>query len=705
MKTMRDYVKGGLWLAMLLLTGLVQPGRAAIFQVPITATGGVNGGLSNAYAFSGGFTVSDSTNVALNPAISNLVGALAATNNPNTWFVWTSTNGGATNAYFVENRQTATKLFSNDFSGLMQQVAYRMGDGAHIYQAGNPAYAARYVMSNTLVLTNAFVWEGAQNPATVIEAAPSFSGAMVQLGSKAGVGIGGIAKMKNLRFQLDQGATNAYGVDIQDVAEVYLDDSEWTGYKYAGLNFTSTNYIHWSKASRCWFVNKWNSSKAAIFTGTNLVGDADISQNHFIFENCIFGIFGGGQLIVVSNYFPNLTVRDSHLRYSSGTVADPIAIFAGGGYTFHNNEFLNFTGVEPISFRDRAATTNYNISLIGNVLHNDTSARPDYLAYIGTFITNVMEVGNSGYGSEALLLGGDNGTIRNGVNASYITEGTVPTARLGSGTANSTTYLRGDNTWATPSGGSGGTNFPPVISATTNVTVGTGVRQHLMFASPSNQFVNFQGAAINGETITGSFTNSGSTNVSWSFNAGGSASSYWDYRVASNVTRFTVPAGSMVKQTWFYSTNNGARWSVGEVNQVEYEVVAGYKSEIITNGATATIQTTQRYTNYATGAFTINCATDVHANITNAVASNYAITLATPVIGTSGSLGLVSDGSARTLAILSPVAITWLSTNDTATATNILTTASKRSLFAWRVGTGTDGVSTNIHCWVKNQTP
>lgn len=37
-----------------------------------------------------------------------------------------------------------------------------------------------------------------------------------------------------------------------------------------------------------------------------------------------------------------------------------------------------------------------------------------------------------------------------------ITSGTVSTARLGSGTANSTTYLRGDNTWATPAGGGSG---------------------------------------------------------------------------------------------------------------------------------------------------------------------------------------------------------------------------------------------------------
>jgi hypothetical protein len=36
-----------------------------------------------------------------------------------------------------------------------------------------------------------------------------------------------------------------------------------------------------------------------------------------------------------------------------------------------------------------------------------------------------------------------------------ITSGTLATARLGSGTANSSSYLRGDQTWATPSGGSG----------------------------------------------------------------------------------------------------------------------------------------------------------------------------------------------------------------------------------------------------------
>jgi len=68
-----------------------------------------------------------------------------------------------------------------------------------------------------------------------------------------------------------------------------------------------------------------------------------------------------------------------------------------------------------------------------------------------------------------------NGTGSNvtSLNASNIASGTVPTARLGSGTANSTTFLRGDQTYATPPSLTGSNG--QVFTSSGTFTVPTGV--------------------------------------------------------------------------------------------------------------------------------------------------------------------------------------------------------------------------------------
>lgn len=148
-------------------------------------------------------------------------------------------------------------------------------------------------------------------------------------------------------------------------------------------------------------------------------------------------------------------------------------------------------------------------------------------------------------------------------------------------------------------GGGGGTNFPPVITASTNVTVGTGVRQSLVFSSPSNQFLNFQGTGLNGETITGSFTNGGTTNVNWSFNISGSASSFYNPRVGSNVTSFAVPAGAIVINEWVYSTNNGARWRLNAGIGKEAELAVAGSLTLHTNSSASTITISNAPSSYS----------------------------------------------------------------------------------------------------------
>jgi hypothetical protein len=102
-----------------------------------------------------------------------------------------------------------------------------------------------------------------------------------------------------------------------------------------------------------------------------------------------------------------------------------------------------------------------------------------------------------------------------GSNASNLTSGTVPVARLGSsGTRDNTTYLRGDNTWATVVGGGGSSNsFETIAVAGQSSVVADSATDTLTLVAGSNI------------TIT---TNAGSDTITISAAGGGSSSNSFE---------------------------------------------------------------------------------------------------------------------------------------------------------------------------------
>jgi hypothetical protein len=90
--------------------------------------------------------------------------------------------------------------------------------------------------------------------------------------------------------------------------------------------------------------------------------------------------------------------------------------------------------------------------------------------------------------------------------ATEIISGTIATARLGSGTANSTTFLRGDQTWATPSGGGGLTLGKAILSSTqANSTVTPAVLTGATFTLTPGQTGTFTAILI----VTAAATSTG----------------------------------------------------------------------------------------------------------------------------------------------------------------------------------------------------
>lgn len=124
-------------------------------------------------------------------------------------------------------------------------------------------------------------------------------------------------------------------------------------------------------------------------------------------------------------------------------------------------------------------------------------------------------------------------------------------------------------------GGSGGTNFPPVINqlGSTNIAVGVGVRQAKHLTTNASFALVFTGTPLNGEEIRLGVSNTASSVIYLTNTAG-----IYDPTVGSNVTTFAIGSTSMRFFSFVNSTNANlgvARWELVSTLGKHVELAVG----------------------------------------------------------------------------------------------------------------------------------
>ena len=206
------------------------------------------------------------------------------------------------------------------------------------------------------------------------------------------------------------------------------------------------------------------------------------------------GTGGSGSIQVEINHGSVLGGTDSNVQLTSATNGNILTYDGGNGY-WKNTDLTAGTGISVSKSTNGVLTVASTVTAGLTITDDTTTNATRYLAFTsatsgsitGENVASTKLQFNPSTGLLTSTAFSGSGASLTTLNASNLSSGTVGTARLGSGSASSSTYLRGDGTWAAV------TVAPASVSDQANTSTG-------YFALPSGTTAQRPGSPAAGYT-------------------------------------------------------------------------------------------------------------------------------------------------------------------------------------------------------------